>query len=110
MIAAEASEPNQAADDTDDAHELAPSTVSSSSSSSSPLANEEHVEIEEGPLWLQLFKQSAALELLTDESEKVKARARFLSLIQTIEKNEQEMNEKLEEHIKRGGSKREFLF
>jgi hypothetical protein len=52
----------------------------------------------------------AAMELLTNEDEKVVARLNFLSLIQTIETKQKELNKELEAHIKRGGSKREFLF
>jgi hypothetical protein len=81
------------------------------------LSGDQREEVEEGSLWIQALKQVAAMTLLTDEDEKNRARLKFLSLIQTLEtkqrelnderelNEEREFNEEREASIKRGCSK-----
>ena len=61
-------------------------------------------------LWFEVVKQATAFDLVTDEGEKVKSRTQLLNLIRYIEAMETVHNQALEEHIQRGGSKREFSF
>ncbi len=80
-----------------------------SSSTDSILENEKVRELG-GGLWCEVLKQATAFDLVSDEDEKVKSRLKFWNLIKYIEAMQTVHDKSLEEHIQRGGSKREFSF
>jgi hypothetical protein len=63
----------------------------------------------EGALWFEIITQAAGFNLITNEGEKDRARLKFLSLTKQLEDKDRRLNNELENHIKRGGSKREFI-
>ena len=64
----------------------------------------------DGALWFEIITQAAGFNLITDEGEKDRARLKFLSLTKQLEDKDRRLNKDLEDHIKRGGSKREFIY
>ncbi len=79
------------------------------SSTDSILETDKVRELGEG-LWCEVLKQATAFDLVSDEDEKVKSHLKFLNLIKYIEAMQTVHDKSLEEHIQRGGSKRELSF
>ena len=80
------------------------------SSSTDCIVENEKVRELGGGSWCEVLKQATAFDLVSDESEKVKSRPKFWNLIKYIEAMQTVHDKSLEEHIQRGGSKREFRF
>ncbi len=66
-------------------------------------------ELGEG-LWFEVLKQASAFDLVTDEDETNRSHIKFLNMVKISEAMQTVHDKESEEHLTRGGSKREFSF